>query len=242
MNAIVSLSYEDSLKARYAVARTRLNRGIVAPVVVNPPPSPPPAPPEEEEAAPAPAKKIRFKERVPLDMLRPCSWRFLLRLASIKHRIPEQTILGSARMQTITEARHDAIAMVYQHTQLSMPAVGRFFGKDHTTVLHALRKLGRDGKLVEKKPLEKRDAPPKAAKADTPKPKPPVKKERMRTALQNAVARAYNHNVAPSVLAEAYGCNPNSVRVIAHRLGLKRSDFKGKHKTAWLASGREVAG
>lgn len=240
MNAIATISYEDALKARYALARTRLNRGVIHRPIVLPPPALE-APAEKPKPAPKLTRRVRFKQRVPLDMLRPCSWRFLLRLAALRHRIPEQAIVGQSRQQSIAAARHDAIGMVYQHTQLSMPAVGRFFGRDHTTVLNSLRKLGREGKLVDKRPQEKAAPAPKA-KAAAPKPKPVTQKERKRTALQNAVARAYNHNVMPSVLADEYGCNPESVKVIAHRLGLRRSDFNGKHKTAWAASGREVAG
>src|SRR5690606_25185830 len=70
----------------------------------------------------------------------------------LKHNIPVRYILGLSRQRKVVAARHEAIAAVYQHTQASMPAVGRFFDRDHTTVLAALRKMGAETKLVEMTP------------------------------------------------------------------------------------------
>lgn len=50
-----------------------------------------------------------------------------------------------ARVRKVVEARHEAIAEVAAaRPHWSYPALGRFFGgRDHTSVMHALKKLGR---------------------------------------------------------------------------------------------------
>ena len=90
------------------------------------------------------------KGKAPLDMLLEPSSRFLIKLACIRHGVSQRNMMGKSRNVQIAAARHDAIGLVYQHTKNSMPAVGRLFKRDHTTVLHSLRKLGRDAKLIDK--------------------------------------------------------------------------------------------
>ena len=50
-----------------------------------------------------------------------------------------------ARLRKVVAARHEAIAEVVEaRPHWSYPTVGRFFGnRDHTSVMHALKKLGR---------------------------------------------------------------------------------------------------
>lgn len=66
---------------------------------------------------------------------------------SSRHHVSVAKILSRDRRHHIVAARHAAIAEVYvscriQNRQMSLPEVGRVFGLDHTSVLHALRKLG----------------------------------------------------------------------------------------------------
>lgn len=161
------------------------------------------------------------------NMLAQPSWRFILSLVALKHGVMQREILGPYRNRAIVAARHEAIAMTYQHTQLSMPAVGRLFARDHTTVLHALKKTGGRAKLVEK------PAQPPVVMIPSPFSRPYAYRKHgpdgkfqprplARTALQRAVLRAYKNNIPPSAVAEEYGCNPLSVKVIAHHLGVKR--------------------
>lgn len=49
---------------------------------------------------------------------------------------------GRSRLRSITSARH-AIWLLLRQTGLSLPAVGRITGHDHTSVLHGLRRLDR---------------------------------------------------------------------------------------------------
>ena len=51
-------------------------------------------------------------------------------------------ILSARRVASIVEPRHVAIMLVNHLTKLSMPEIGRRFGgRDHTTILYAIRKL-----------------------------------------------------------------------------------------------------
>lgn len=53
-----------------------------------------------------------------------------------------EEIKGSLRHRSIVEPRQLAMYEVQrQRPDLSYPAIGRFFHKDHTTVLHAVRKI-----------------------------------------------------------------------------------------------------
>ena len=51
-------------------------------------------------------------------------------------------MLSSTRRKDIVQARHIAIFLCKRLTTLSMPDMGRRFGgRDHTTILHAIRKV-----------------------------------------------------------------------------------------------------
>lgn len=57
-------------------------------------------------------------------------------------------VMSAIRTRTVVVARYDAIVAVYENCRMdgrrySLPELGRAFGgRDHTTILHALRKRG----------------------------------------------------------------------------------------------------
>jgi len=57
-------------------------------------------------------------------------------------------VRSPGRKKKIVMARHEAIAAIRRiRPDLSLPAIGRFFNRDHTTILHAIRKFeGQDWK------------------------------------------------------------------------------------------------
>jgi hypothetical protein len=70
----------------------------------------------------------------------------ILRLVSLKHGLPVAEIIGLSRKRHVVAARYEAIALIYTHCrQVSLPALGRIFTRDHTTILHALRKMRSGG-------------------------------------------------------------------------------------------------
>ena len=56
-------------------------------------------------------------------------------------------IISARRRRELVKARHELIAEVYhKFPKLSLPAIGRLFCKDHTSMLAALRKMGEHGR------------------------------------------------------------------------------------------------
>ena len=56
--------------------------------------------------------------------------------------ISREQLTGSCRVSDLTKPRHIAMALCKRLTTRSLPEIGRAFGgRDHTTVIHAVRKL-----------------------------------------------------------------------------------------------------
>lgn len=56
-------------------------------------------------------------------------------------------IIGQSRTRTITTARACAMAVLRSATDLSFPAIGDIFDRDHSTVMHAVAKVMGDPEL-----------------------------------------------------------------------------------------------
>jgi hypothetical protein len=84
---------------------------------------------------------------VPVNLLSVSSPHVILRLVALKHTVHFSDMTGPCRTRVVVAARHEAVGIVYTHCrQVSLPALGRLFKRDHTTILHALRKLRRTAK------------------------------------------------------------------------------------------------
>lgn len=58
--------------------------------------------------------------------------------------LPPATLRGQDRSHPLIEARHVAMYVARQVTSASLPQLGREFGgRDHTAILHAVRKISR---------------------------------------------------------------------------------------------------
>ena len=55
--------------------------------------------------------------------------------------ISQEEILGKSRLKTFVYPRQIAMYLARSHTSLSFPDLGRVFGRDHTTVLHAVQRI-----------------------------------------------------------------------------------------------------
>ena len=66
----------------------------------------------------------------------------ILEAASELFNIPVDQIIGGSRRRNLVEARQIAMYVTRNATDLSYPEIGRAFGdRDHTTVIHAVRKI-----------------------------------------------------------------------------------------------------
>jgi hypothetical protein len=66
-----------------------------------------------------------------------------LQAVSTRTRVPIAEILGRNRRPPIAAARHEAVWRVHLATGWSLPRLGRFFKRDHTTVLHSIREMNK---------------------------------------------------------------------------------------------------
>ena len=57
------------------------------------------------------------------------------------YSIDEIVLRGSKKNKGTAEARQLAMYLIRQLTNLSLPDIGREFNRDHTTVLHSIRKV-----------------------------------------------------------------------------------------------------
>lgn len=62
---------------------------------------------------------------------------------ALAHRMTVEDILGAGRSAPLVKARHQAIIEVaIRRPAFSLSQIGRCFSRDHTTILHVLRKYG----------------------------------------------------------------------------------------------------
>lgn len=68
----------------------------------------------------------------------------LLRAFAMKHGVAEDALTGRSRARFVVALRHEAIAIVaLARPDMSLPRIGKVFGgRDHTTILHAMQKMG----------------------------------------------------------------------------------------------------
>ena len=58
---------------------------------------------------------------------------------AVEYEVRARDIFGRSHRQIIYAARRAAMIRVREATDASLPQIGRWFGRDHTSVLHAIR-------------------------------------------------------------------------------------------------------
>lgn len=152
------LENTDTLIRHYADVRSRL---------FNAPPPPQGAPlerrirvrpqPHRPDLVPAPPKvpilviteetKKRVRDILAIaqesraEVFDPGHWLEVIDQVCAKHSLTRAELLSSRRDRPLVAARHEAMYRMSKETSMSLPAIGRRMGnKDHTTVLHGIRK------------------------------------------------------------------------------------------------------
>lgn len=67
--------------------------------------------------------------------------REIIAQACLAWGVEQHELLSKRQTDKIAVPRHAAVAVTQRLTPLSLPAIGRRFGRDHTTILYAVRKL-----------------------------------------------------------------------------------------------------
>lgn len=146
MRAVAWKNTQAGIDRRRALARVEAPRREIVPETVQAQPA----------AVPASAEVIPFA-RPEVDRLayldaptrRPA--RQIIDMVACWHDVPVRDILDDGRFKHIVEARYDAVAAVYLNclrfngekwVRLSLSRLGAIFGKDHSTLHHALAKRG----------------------------------------------------------------------------------------------------
>jgi len=65
--------------------------------------------------------------------------RAILSTVAFVEDVPVELILGRSNVRTVTRARQRFMAEAYQTGRWSLPQIGAFIGRDHTTVLAGVR-------------------------------------------------------------------------------------------------------
>ena len=78
----------------------------------------------------------------------------IIRVVADYYGVQQKDLLGTNRRATFVLPRHMAMALAKELTDESLPGIGEAFsGRDHTTVLHACKKMAEkrrtDGKIAE---------------------------------------------------------------------------------------------
>lgn len=60
-------------------------------------------------------------------------------LVAAGHGLTIEDLRGRSRVRQIVLSRQEAMALIRINTSHSLPKIGRFFNRDHTTVLHGIR-------------------------------------------------------------------------------------------------------
>lgn len=57
-----------------------------------------------------------------------------------KHRVSAQELLSSRRLKAFVLARQEFCWRARRETEASLPEIGKFIGRDHTTVIHSIER------------------------------------------------------------------------------------------------------
>lgn len=84
----------------------------------------------------------------PFNFLTTPSARNIIALVALKSGLRVDDITGPRRGRELVAARHHAIRLINSHCpHLSLPAIGRIFNRDHTSILFALGRTKRNPKV-----------------------------------------------------------------------------------------------
>lgn len=65
----------------------------------------------------------------------------IIELVCAAQSVNRDEIMGRSQYRRIARARQSAMALAREFTKLSLPQIGRKFKRDHTTILHGVRKI-----------------------------------------------------------------------------------------------------
>ena len=58
-----------------------------------------------------------------------------------KYNVKKEDLTSTKRSKEIAFARHICIYLIREVTEMSLPNIGKLFGRDHATVMHSINKI-----------------------------------------------------------------------------------------------------
>jgi hypothetical protein len=92
------------------------------------------------------ARRLPPPGPAPINMLRRPGSAFLIQYVAAKNRVPVKLILGQDRRARAVAVRHEAMRVVFAHTELTSSQIGRAFNRHHASVLYAVGHVTRGSK------------------------------------------------------------------------------------------------
>lgn len=146
--------YEASLRAKYDAARASLSapRSIPATTRIVRPyqevlrakaQAAKEAARRAEEARLFEEDRLRLAQEVanredPIFVAKP--WKDIVRETCEKHKVGVGQVMSDQRYASVVAARNEVFYRMSRECVLSLPRIGQLLGKDHTTVLHGIRR------------------------------------------------------------------------------------------------------
>jgi chromosomal replication initiation ATPase DnaA len=137
MLPVKQFSSAQEMQEHYKAVHARLftPKRVPKPVLVE-------APTQEEAPKPEMTFDAALLDSLPPGLQAKANARRIVAEVAARHGITVEEIFGEGRTRLLANARWDAIALVKRaNPSWSLHALGAFFGRDHTSILHALRKI-----------------------------------------------------------------------------------------------------
>jgi hypothetical protein len=142
-----SLTYASDLAKHYREVNARFWRPPERPVPPPPiveaePVKPEPGPPREPHFIDAELDKLEPEHRAQITAKHPC--RIIIDEVCAEFGVRQQELVGRCRTHDVARLRQFAMWRCRTELGVSLPEIGRHFGRDHSTVLYAVRKMERE--------------------------------------------------------------------------------------------------
>lgn len=111
--------------------RPQMSRGVPPPSIV------------PRSRIPAPKVMVRRNLTMQDERKPDCPFRRSSTIAAgvaAKHGVTLAMLMGESRVKHIVAARHEAWWLVWRTTGMSYPRIGAIFRRDHTTIMHGVKK------------------------------------------------------------------------------------------------------
>ena len=76
----------------------------------------------------------------PMNMMAPPAWKFLRSYVAAKHGVTAGEIASPTHRYAVVRARNELAHLMDTHTEMSSKKIGLLLGRDHSTILHSIKR------------------------------------------------------------------------------------------------------